>query len=70
MQAQNSAERKKPEKGRQNPAPPTGSKGGGIGIAKEFVDFLLEHDVFQFTFLDRGKPLERCRFAACGTAKK
>jgi len=27
------------------PAPPTGSKPSGLGIAKEFIDFLLDHDV-------------------------
>jgi len=46
MQTQNSAEREKSKKGRQDPAPPPGSKAGGIDIAKEFVDFLLEHDIF------------------------
>ena len=45
MQAQNSAERKKSEKGRQYPAPPTRSKAGRLGIAKEFIDLLLDHDV-------------------------
>ena len=44
MQAQNSAEGEKPEKDRQNPAPPARSKACGFGIAKEFVDFLLDQD--------------------------
>ena len=57
MQTQNSAEREKSKKGRQDPAPPPGSKAGGIGIAEEFVDFLLEHNVFQFTFPDPCKLL-------------
>jgi hypothetical protein len=50
MQAQNCSEGKKTEKGRQYPTPPTGSKAGGLGIAKEFVNLLLDHDVSQFTF--------------------
>jgi hypothetical protein len=45
MQAQNSSERKKSKKGRQYPTPPTRSKAGRLGIAKEFVNFLLDHAV-------------------------
>ena len=67
MQAQNTAEEKKSKKGRQNPAPPAGSKAGGLGIAKEFVDFLLEHDVFQFTFPAPCKLFERFRYDAFAT---
>ena len=70
MQTQNSAEREKPKKGRQNPAPPAGSKAGGLGIAKEFINFLLEHDVFQFTFLGSAKLLERCRYDAFATEEE
>jgi len=44
MQAQNSAEREKSKKGRQYAAPPTGSKASRVGIAKEFVDLLLDQD--------------------------
>ena len=46
MQAQHSSEGEKSKKNRQNPAPPTRSKAGRLGIAKEFIDFLLAHDVF------------------------
>jgi hypothetical protein len=59
MQAQNSAERKKSKKGRQHPTPPTGSKASSLGIAKEFVDLLLDHDVSWFTFLYSCTLLER-----------
>jgi hypothetical protein len=45
MQAQNSAEGKKTKKGGQYPAPPARSKAGRVGITKELVDLLLEHDV-------------------------
>jgi len=45
MQAKNSSERKKSEKGGQHPAPPAGSKAGSLGIPKEFIDSLLDHDV-------------------------
>jgi len=44
MQAQDSSECKKSKKGRQYPAPPAGSKASGLGIAKEFINFLLDHD--------------------------
>jgi len=59
MQAQNSPEGKKSKKGRQNPAPPASSKAGRLGIAKKFIDFLLDHDVFYFTFLDLRKLVAR-----------
>jgi hypothetical protein len=45
MQAQHCSEGKKSKKGREYPTPPTGSKASGLGIAKEFIDFLLDHDV-------------------------
>lgn len=45
MQAQNSAEREKPKKDRQYPAPPARSKARGLVITKEFIDLLLDHDV-------------------------
>jgi len=38
-------ERNPKKKNRQDPAPPTRSKAGRLGIAKEFIDLLLEHDV-------------------------
>jgi len=44
MQAQNASERKKSKKGRQYPTPPTGSKASRLGITKEFINFLLDHD--------------------------
>ncbi len=44
MQAQDRSERQKPKKRRQHAAPPAGSKAGGLGIAKEFIDLLLDHD--------------------------
>jgi hypothetical protein len=46
MQAQNSSEGKKSKKGRQYPAPPARAKASRLGIAKKFINFLLEHDVF------------------------
>jgi hypothetical protein len=45
MQAQNAAESEKPKKDRQYPAPPTCSEASGLGITKEFINPLLEHDV-------------------------
>jgi hypothetical protein len=45
MQAQNSPEGEKSEKGGQYPAPPARSKAGRLGIAKKFINFLLDHDV-------------------------
>ena len=45
MQAQNSSEGKKSKKDGQYPAPPARSEASGLGIAKELVDFLLEHVV-------------------------
>jgi hypothetical protein len=45
MQAQHSPKGKKSKKGRQNPAPPTRSKASRLGVTKEFIDFLLDHDV-------------------------
>src|SRR5258706_12632946 len=44
MQAQNASERKKSKKGLQYPTPPTGSKASRLGITKEFINFLLDHD--------------------------
>jgi len=44
VQAENATERQKSKKDRQYAAPPARSEAGGLGIAKEFVDFLLEHD--------------------------
>ena len=44
MQAQDSSERKKSEERRQYPAPPAGPKAGSLGIAKEFIHLLLDHD--------------------------
>src|SRR2546423_14499418 len=44
MQAQNASERKNSKKGRQYPTPPTGSKASGLGITKEFINFLLDQD--------------------------
>jgi hypothetical protein len=44
MQAQHSSERKKSKKRRQYPAPPARSKAGSLGIAKKFINFLLDHD--------------------------
>jgi hypothetical protein len=45
MQAQNRTEGKKAKKGGQNPTPPTRPKASRLGITKEFIDFLLDHDV-------------------------
>src|SRR3981189_2573739 len=45
MQAQNTSERKKSKKGRQYSTPPACSKASGLGIAKEFINLLLDHDV-------------------------
>src|SRR5579859_543599 len=45
MEAKNTAEREKSRKGGQDAAPPAGSEASGLGIAKERVNFLLEHDV-------------------------
>jgi hypothetical protein len=44
MQAQDSSEGKESKKSRQYPAPPTAPNAGRLSIAKEFIDFLLEHD--------------------------
>ena len=44
MQAQNSSEGKESKKCRQYSAPPTGPKTGLLSVAKEFIDFLLDHD--------------------------
>jgi hypothetical protein len=46
MQAQNSSEGKKSKKGRQYPTPPARSKASGLGITKESVNFLFDHDAF------------------------
>jgi hypothetical protein len=46
MQAQNSAEGKKPKKGGQYPAPPACSEASGLRIAKKLINFLLDHDLF------------------------
>jgi hypothetical protein len=43
MQAENAAEREKSKKNRQYATPPARSKASGLGIAKKFLDFLLEH---------------------------
>ena len=67
MQAQHAAESEESKKDGQYPAPPAGSKAGGLGIAKEFVDFLLEHDVFQFTFPGLRRLLERWRYDGFAT---
>jgi hypothetical protein len=45
MQAENAAEREKSEKDRQYPAPPARSKAGRLGVSKELINFLLDHDV-------------------------
>jgi hypothetical protein len=45
MQAQNCSEGKKSKKGGQYPAPPASSQSGRLGITKEFIDLLLDHDV-------------------------
>jgi hypothetical protein len=50
MQAQNCSEGKKSKKGRQYPAPPACTKASRLGIAKEFIDFLLDHDGPGFMF--------------------
>jgi len=55
MQAQDSAEGKKSEEGGQDPTPPAGAKASRLGIAKEFVDLLFDHDVPQFTILNSGE---------------
>ena len=44
MQAENAAEREKSKKGRQNPTPPARSKASRLGIAKKFINFLLDQD--------------------------
>ena len=62
MQAQNSSERKKSKKGRQYPAPPTGSKATRLGITKKFINFLLDHDVTSLGAFDSWKPEERYRY--------
>jgi len=49
MQAENSSEGKKPKKGGQYPTPPARSKASRLGIAKECINFLLEHNVYKFT---------------------
>jgi len=46
MQAQNSSEWKKSKEGWQYPAPPTRSKASRLGITEEFINFVLDHDVF------------------------
>jgi hypothetical protein len=51
-QAQNSSEGKKSAEGGQYPAPPTGPKTSGVGIAKDLIDLLLDHDVSAFKSLD------------------
>jgi hypothetical protein len=61
MQAQNASERKKSKKGRQYPTPPTGSKASRLGITKEFINFLLDHDEANLCGLDSWKPEERYR---------
>jgi len=45
VQTQDRAEGKKSQKRGQYSAPPTSSKAGSLGIAKELIDFLLDHDV-------------------------
>lgn len=45
MQAQNATEREKSAKNGQYPTPPARSKAGRVGIAKECIDFLLDHRV-------------------------
>jgi hypothetical protein len=44
MQAQNSTEGKKSKKRRQDPTPPARSKASRLGIPKEFIDSLLDHN--------------------------
>ena len=66
MQAQNSSEGKKSKKSRQDPAPPTRSEAGRLGIAKEFIDFLLAHDVSSLrspTHASHWKESRRSAFA-------
>jgi hypothetical protein len=55
MQAQNSSEGKESKKGRQYPTPPTRSKASRLGIAKEFIDFLLDHDAPSLRSLIRAR---------------
>jgi hypothetical protein len=50
MQAQNSSEGKKSKKGRQYPTPPTCSKASRLGIPKDLINFLLDHDVSSLRF--------------------
>src|SRR5580765_2747435 len=64
MQAQDSSEGKKSKKSRQYPTPPTRSKASRLGIRKEFIDFLLDHDVSKLTFVDSRKLAERWRHDA------
>src|SRR5579859_6835517 len=47
MEAQDATEGKKSKKDGQYSTPPTRSKTGGLGIAEEFINFLLDHDVSQ-----------------------
>ena len=64
MQAQNSSEGKKPKKCRQYPTPPTRSKPSRLGIAKEFIDLLLDQDASSFTFLGSCKLVVKIRHDA------
>jgi hypothetical protein len=61
MQAQNSAKGKKSKKGRQYPAPPARSKAGRLVITKEFINFLLDHDLLKLTSLDSRRLVARWR---------
>src|SRR5580704_14692842 len=50
MQAENAAEREKSKKDRQYPTPPARSKASGLGVSKELINFLLDHDVPSLRF--------------------
>ena len=45
MEAQDSSEREKSKKGRQDAAPPTSPKTSRLGVAKELVQFSLDQSV-------------------------
>ena len=53
MKAEHRAERRNSKKSRQHAAPPTRAKVGGLGIAEEFVDPPLDHEVTQLTTYSR-----------------
>src|SRR5215469_12569728 len=67
MQTQNSPERKKPKKRRQDSTPPSRSEARALGITKKFIDFVLDHDasfLFRSPELSSEMSLRRVRIQA------